>query len=194
MAPTVPRLQLSHGQVLWTLAGGKNPPPALIDQLTYLRQLGIPFADEEKGQGRGKRLTYGFYHLIEVGLATEALRRGVPPRHLKMLKSERAKYRNLYRAAYKELAPAWALLEEDDPRSWPMFQDEYLVSFHGRYTKSPGEITLADPNDPATRPFIDLVGRAPGQDDYVVIQIKALVTRLLLLSKIAPTIKPGPKG
>jgi hypothetical protein len=194
MTPTAPRLQLSHGQVLWALAGGKDALQALTDQLTYLRQLGIPFTKEEVGQGRGNRLAYGYYHLIEVGLAIEALRRGVAPRHLKMLISRRATFRKYYRAAYMQLAPKWSLLENDDPRAWPNFEEEYLVSFHGRYTKTPGEITLADPNDPATAPFLDLVGRAPGQADYIVIQLKALVTRLLLLANAAPTIKPGPKG
>jgi len=41
IAPT--ELSLTHGQVAWALARGEPPAALLIDQLRYLRQLGVPF-------------------------------------------------------------------------------------------------------------------------------------------------------
>src|SRR4249919_2094262 len=113
MAPSVPPLALSHGQVLWCLAGGKEPLPPLPDQVRYLRQLLIPFEESEMGQGRGVRLSYGFYHLIEVGIAHEGLRRRIEPRLLKMLVDERAGFRRAYRDAYLQLAKHPHLFEGD---------------------------------------------------------------------------------
>jgi len=64
-APT--ELSLTHGQVAWALARGQPPTALLLDQLRYLRQLGVPFSKSELGGGRGNRIHYGFDHLIELG-------------------------------------------------------------------------------------------------------------------------------
>jgi hypothetical protein len=73
-------LHLTHGQVAWTLARGLPPSRALLDQLRYLRQLGVPFPKDELGGGRGHRIWYGFDQLIELGVAVFGLRRGMAPR------------------------------------------------------------------------------------------------------------------
>jgi hypothetical protein len=44
-------LSLTHGQVAWALARGQPPSDQLIDQLRYLRQLGVPFSKAELGAG-----------------------------------------------------------------------------------------------------------------------------------------------
>ena len=42
---------LTLGQVAWALARGQRPSDQLIDQLRYLRQLGVPFSKAELGAG-----------------------------------------------------------------------------------------------------------------------------------------------
>jgi len=46
IAPT--ELSLTHGQVAWALARGEPPAALLIDQLRYLRQLGVPFCSPRR--------------------------------------------------------------------------------------------------------------------------------------------------
>lgn len=194
MAPLVPPLALSHGQVLWCLAGGHPPEPPLPDQVRYLRQLGIPFDASELGQGRGIRLAYGFYHFIELGVAFEGLRRRIQPRFLTMLAEDRTRYRNVYREAYRELAPHPQLFE-GDARSVPIFQGEFFIRLHDRYSDTPGEITMVvTPAKGSGQRQGDLIEIYPGEGVRDVIALKALIVRLLKLAKIAPATRPGPKG
>src|ERR1700751_1808184 len=91
-------LSLTHGQVAWALARGQQPTPVLIDQLRYLRQLGVPFSKEELGGGRGNRIRYGFDHLIELGVALFGLQRGMAPREVvRILVEHRVELRRCYR-------------------------------------------------------------------------------------------------
>ena len=195
MTASVPHLELSHGQVLWCLAGGHEPSPPLPDQVRYLRQIGIPFAESEQGKGRGVRLTYGFYHFIELGIACEALRRRVEPRYLVMLVDDRARYRHLYREAYRELAASPALLNAAVDRSSPIFAEEFYLRLHDRYSDTPGRIVPAFEAESATaRKFGDWVERYEGQPDRDVIAVKGLMLKLLRLARDAPVTRPGPKG
>jgi len=95
MSEAVPRFTLSHGQVLWCLARGREPSDVIRDQVRYLRQLGIPFDEKATRTGRGNRRSYGFYQLIEVGLAFEGLKRRVAPRFLRMLAEQRHEYKKI---------------------------------------------------------------------------------------------------
>src|SRR5215472_5449996 len=96
IAPT--ELSLTHGQVVWALARGEPPATLLIDQLRYLRQLGVPFSKSELGGGRGNRIRYGFDHLIELGVALFGLQRGLAPREVAgILVDHRAELRRCYR-------------------------------------------------------------------------------------------------
>ena len=91
-------LSLTHGQVAWALARGQPPSAQLIDQLRYLRQLGVPFSKAELGGGSGHRLRYGFDHLIELGVAVFGLERGMRPREIaRILVDHRAELRRCYR-------------------------------------------------------------------------------------------------
>lgn len=194
MTASAPHLALSHGQVLWCLAGGKEPAPPLPDQVRYLRQLGIPFEESEMGRGRGVRLAYGFYHLIELGIAHEGLRRRIQPRFLTMLVDDRPKYRRVYRDTYLELAKKPTVFE-GEPRSRSVFDNEVLIRLHDRYSDNPGEISfvIQPPAGSGGTPG-DLIELYEGEDDRVVIGLKSLIVRLLGLAKIAPVTRPGPKG
>ena len=74
-------LSLTHGQVAWALARGQQPSDQLIDQLRYLRQLGVPFSKHELGGGRGNRIRYGFDQLIELGPHYADRHRCFPKKH-----------------------------------------------------------------------------------------------------------------
>src|ERR1700751_5249669 len=91
-------LSLTHGQVAWALARGQQPSDQLIDQLRYLRQLGVPFSKAELGGGSGNRVRYGFDHLIELGVAVFGLERGMRPRDIaRILVDHRVELRRCYR-------------------------------------------------------------------------------------------------
>lgn len=185
---------LSHGQVLWCLAGGRAPSTPLPDQVRYLRQLGIPFEASELGQGRGVRLTYGFYHYVELGVACEGLRRRVQPRFLKMLVEDRKKFRSIYRRAYLELANSPGLFEGNSG-TVPMFADDYFIRLHDRYSDTPGEINMVFESIPETgQARGDLVEDYPGDASRIVIAMKPLVVRMMRLANNAPVTRPGPQG
>ena len=76
---SVPRLNLTHGQVAWAICAGQPPDKVTVDRLRYLRQLNIPFSEDEVGVGRGNRLSFGFDHLIECAIAIWSMRRGTKP-------------------------------------------------------------------------------------------------------------------
>jgi hypothetical protein len=97
-------LSLTHGQVAWVLARGQQPRALLLDQLRYLRQLGVPFSKEELGGGRGNRIRYGFDHLIELGVALFGLQRGMAPREVaEILVEHRVELRRCYRDTVADL-------------------------------------------------------------------------------------------
>src|ERR1700732_206299 len=97
-------LSLTHGQVAWVLARGQQPSALLLDQLRYLRQLGVPFSKKELGGGRGNRIRYGFDHLIELGVALFGLQRGMAPRAVvRILVEHRVELRRCYRDTVADL-------------------------------------------------------------------------------------------
>ena len=100
-------LSLTHGQVAWALARGRPPDALLIDQLRYLRQLGVPFSKSELGSGRGNRIRYGFDHLIELGVALFGLQRGMAPREVAgILVEHRAELHRCYHGIVAALPAA----------------------------------------------------------------------------------------
>jgi hypothetical protein len=193
----IPRLRLTHGQVAWTLSMGQPPTKVVLAQLRYLRTLGIPFADAQRAAGRGNRVTYGFYDLIETGMAFEALRRGVPPRHLKQLVDERRGFRRVYKRAYQEIPEAayvqsWVKSRGEER---VLLGEEYFVYIEGRFSPDPGHIELPPLEEAkASMDFGDLVDRSPSGADRVVLQIKRLMIPLLAWAAEAPVTPPGPKA
>ena len=194
MTIAVPDLKLSLGQVLWCLAGGKEPSPPLPAQIRYLRDLEIPFKKKDLGKGRGVRLAYGFYELIELGVAYEGLRRRIEPRNLKKLASRRTEFRKHYREAYLELAANPGVFD-GDPHDRALLIREHLVRLYDKFSETPGEIVIAValPPKPGRKPW-DLVEVYEGGEERDVIALNSLIIHLLGLAKIAPVLKPGPKS
>jgi hypothetical protein len=194
MTTRIPTLALSHGQVLWCLAGGEEPSSQLVTRVRYLRKkLGIPFSDGELGAGRGVRILYDFYRFIEIGVAYEAMRQRIPPRLLEQLVDQRGSFHNVYRAAYAEIARHPSLFE-GDPRAFAIFEEDFLIGFSDHFSKAPGKVTLATPDPSKGRRFGDLIEEDELGEGTAVIQLKSLMLRLLMLADAAPATRPGPKN
>jgi hypothetical protein len=196
MMTRVPELQLSHGQVLWALARGMLPEQRLIDQVRYLRQLGVPFRPSEQGTGRGNRLRYSYEHLIELGVAIFALRRGLQPREITgFLVGKRKHLRELYRKAFCDqpetaVDAGWV---KSRGRVVPLLANEIFLRLHDRYSKEPGRLelltgdSLVDPGE-----WFMPVEVYPGEQARTLVPLTRLALELVTWAKEAPELKPGP--
>ena len=132
---SIPRLALTHGQVAWALCAGQPPDKVTLDRLRYLRQLNVPFAQDEAGGGRGNRLTYRFDHLIECAIAVWSLRRGTKPRAAaEFLIAERTGLRKFFREHFKAMPDAALTAEwvKSRGRIVPTMVDEIYLRLHAR--------------------------------------------------------------
>ena len=190
-------LHLTHGQVAWTLARGLPASRELLDQLRYLRQLGVPFAKDELGGGRGHRIWYGFDQLIELGVAVFGLRRGMAPREMTgMLVNHRAEFRQCFRDVVVEL-PAGAF-EADWVKSRgaivPLMRQEMFMRLHDRRSEKPGKFDLIAGDGFAAILQIGMVTeKYPGEEARTLLPLTRLVLEVVAWARAAPEIKPGRK-
>jgi hypothetical protein len=189
-------LRLMHGQVAWALARGQPPSEQLIDQLRYLRQLGVPFSKAELGAGSGHRIRYGFDHLIELGVAVFGLERGMRPREVaKIVVDHRAELRRCYRDILAGLPESAFTAEWVKSRGAMVpFINESFMRLHDRFSERPGSFELV-PGDSldAFRQFATVTERYPGGDLRTLLPITRLVLELVAWAREAPEIKPGRK-
>jgi hypothetical protein len=187
-------LSLTHGQVAWALSRGQPPSARLLDQLRYLRQLGVPFSEQELGGGSGNRIRYGFDHLIELGVALFGLQRGMAPREVAgILVDHRAELRRCYRDTLAALAPS--AFEEEWVKSRGAvvpIMNEIFLRLHDRYSERPGSFELP-PGDPfaALRHNATVTERYPGGEVRTLLPLTRLVIELVAWAREAPEIKPG---
>jgi hypothetical protein len=195
----IPELDLTTGQVGWVLNAGAPAPRQMLNQLNYLRQLGIPFSPSERNQGRGHRLRYDFDHLMETGLALYALRIHLKPADIQeLLVTQREDRRAHCRQALREQPEA--ALTADWVRSAgaivPTLGNEIWMRMHDRYAEKPGQIDILG-FDALTAPEgftpFDLVERFHGQQIRGLVPLTRLVVQWTALALEAPAIRPGPK-
>ncbi len=197
LAP-IPRLDLSLGQLTWILSDGQPPSRTTLDQLRYLRLLGVPFSQEEAGRGRGHRLSYGFYDLIECGLGLFAIRRGLKPKEAAtFLLGQRPTLRTRYAACYGALRPESLRRIPPLTSSEPIplsFGPEEFIRLHTRYSETPLRYEFLGPEalleggqwgDPRER-FSDGGTALP-------IPLGRMMRHWLALAQEAPEVRPGPK-
>jgi hypothetical protein len=195
----LPRLTLTHGQAIWTLCLGIFPVAPqrqlVLDQVRYLRQLGIPFDERTRGQGRGHRMRYHFEELAELGVALYALRRGVRPKDIRAcLVTERTRLRALYHQAMEE-QPAQALEAcwvKSRGTSIPLLGNERFLRVHNRYSDTPGTFDVIGPEQ--AQAFGDLFGMRELFADgttQVLVPLTRLVLELVAWAREAPDTKPG---
>lgn len=196
MASSKPALNLTHGQLLWTLGRGTPPAQRLIDQLRYLRLLGIPFAQGELGGGRGNRVRYRYAHLIELGVAVWALERGMKPREVATLLIEQRKpLRALYTKAFTDqpeaaITAAWV---KSRGRIVPLLGNEIFLRLHDRYSEAPGKFEMLDQSEIKTlSDFFMLTEKYPGGQTRTLLPLTRLVLELVAWAREAPEVKPGP--
>src|SRR5262249_26946814 len=195
LMPTVPKLTLSHGQVLYALARGQNPDAVLIDQLRYLRQSGVPFDSSELGTGRGNRVSYRFKHLAELGVAVFALRRGLKPREVAgYLTKHRNELRTMYRKAFRD-QPDGALTNDwvkSRGRIVPGLANEIFLRLHDRYSETPGKFEVVGPDKAADRKrLFEMVEHYPGEQARMLVPLTRLVLELVAWALEAPPTRPG---
>ena len=191
-------ISLTHGQVAWALARGQPPSQLLLDQLRYLRQLGVPFTKEERGSGRGNRIRYGFDHLIELGVALFGLERGMKPREIAgLLVDHRAEFRRCYRDALAALSPLAFQAEWVKSRGAvvPIMGEEVFLRLRDRHSEEVGTLELVPPDSFAAmlQQLQTLTERYPGGEIRTLLPLTRLVIELVAWAREAPEIKPGRK-
>jgi len=196
MASPVPSLNLTHGQVLWTLSRGTSSEQRLVDQARYLRLLGVPFRKSELGRGRGNRVCYRYEHLIELGVAVWALERGLKPQEVAEFLIEKRKFlRPLYAKAFadqseKAIKAEWV---KSRGRIVPLLGDEIFLRLHDRYSEAPGRIeVLEQPEIKSLSDFFMLAERYPGEKTRTLLPLTRLALELVAWAREAPEVKPGP--
>jgi hypothetical protein len=185
-------LKLSFGQVAWALSHGRPPAARTLDRLRYLRQLEVPFTEEER-QGSGNRMVYRFEHLVECGLAYEGLRRRIKPQDIAMaIGSERKRLRARAKAIFDELDPAEFHRVNDAWRK-PLYDpmQERFVRFHDRESQHPWtieEVTIAKDSERKRRTIFDVV-----REDSVgdLIPFKNCIVSWVGWALVAPETRPG---
>ena len=196
MPTTIPTLSLSHGQVLWALERGRPPEPTTVDQLRYLRRLGVPFRKSELGSGRGNRVRYRYEHLIELGVALFGLQRGMKPQEVAKILTDRRKYlRTIYEKAFSDQPEAAMEAEwvKSRGRVVPLLGDEIFLRLHDRHSDAPGKIEMLEQNEiKDLREFFLLGEKYPGEKTRTLLPLTRLVLELVAWAKEAPEIKPGP--
>ena len=197
MPKPLPKFKLTHGQVARALSQGRPPEQKLLDQMRYLRHLGIPFTASELGMGRGNRARYGFDDLIEVGVGVAALRRGMTPKDIAgLLVKKRRELRRLYREAY--LAQPDGALEAEWVKSrgkaTPLLANERFLRLHDQYSEFPGRIEPIG-QDEVSDPLqlFSLVERYPGEKLRTLLPLTRLVLELVAWALEAPETRPGPQ-
>ena len=187
-------LSLTHGQVAWVLARGQQPSALLLDQLRYLRQLGVPFSKQELGGGSGNRIRYGFDHLIELGVALFGLQRGMAPREVvRILVEHRVELRRCYRDTVAAL-PASAF-EEPWVKSRGAvvpIMDEICLRLHDRYSERRGTFEVVPADGFAALMEIETITeKYPGGGVRTLLPLTRLVLEVVAWAREAPEIKPG---
>ncbi len=201
MNAKIPPLALTHGQVVWTLCLGTQPPTPqrhrILDELRYLRQLGIPFKERTRGKGRGHRIHYRYDELVELLVALYALHRGVRPKDIQTyLVTKRSWLRAQYRQALEE-QPAQAL---DAPwvksrgKIISILEEQRFLRLHNRYSDTPGTFDVIGPEQ--AHQAGDLFGMQETFADgstQILVPLTRLVLEVVAWAREAPETKPGRK-
>jgi hypothetical protein len=188
-------MSLTRGQVAWAVCWGRTPEQPVLDQLRYLKQLGIPFEDGAQGKGRGNRLTYTFYDLMDAAVAMEALRWGIPARLLKHLVERRPAIRKAYLKCFKNIPEAaYADLAALKPTTQTtVFENDVYIFFQGRFSSSPGDTDIVDTTNLSPTAAEVALNHFMHGPDVTAISLRRLIVPMMLLAAKAPYIPTGPK-
>jgi hypothetical protein len=199
----IPNLHLSAGQLLWVLNRGRPPDARLRNEVRYLRQLGVPHAEDEVSEGRGNRIFYRYEDLIELGVAIHAIRHGLKPRDAaSILIKARPDFQDVYRKALEEMPEAALTAEWIKNRGTVgvLFENEIWLRLHDRYSQTPGKFDVAsrkashDPQENEIKKLINLFGVSEQFDDgneRPLIPLTRIAIELTAWALEAPDVRPG---
>ena len=204
MHAEIPQLDLTHGQFLWILGQGASPQGPqrrlLLDQLRYLRQLDVPFAEHPRGPGRGRAIRYSYGEAVEMAVALFALRHGVRP-HLvaDYLVTNRPALRRIFRRAL-EAQPATALeaacSKKNRGTQQAVLANESFLRLHNRMRNASGSYELVKPwkapelADLCRQKELELFPEGPAE---IHIPLTRLVLEVTYWAEQAPDITRGRK-
>lgn len=193
--PPLTSIQLTHGQVAWALCAGRTPDAQTLDALRYLRQLGVPFAEDERGLGRGNRLTYNFDNLMECATAMYAIRRGQKPGDAASFlvanrESQRQRCREAYLSTPKDAVDqTWC---KSRGREGAVVDDEQFIRLHDRFNESLASVEPMSIDEAVTfraGPF-DLVERFNDRV-RILVPLRRVLLETMAWALEAPVISPG---
>lgn len=194
----LPDLQLSYGQLLWAIHYGREPDQMLKDRVRYLRQMDIPAAAAREAEGSGKRITYNFFDLVELGLAVTSLDLGFRPNEISAgLVGNRSQMRKHYMEVWGEI-PEMALQAEwvrSRGRLKPLFEEESFVRLHDRRSDAFGKIDFVSFEEASERlPAFEPVERYEKEPPRRLIPLKRVMIQWVAWAQEAPVTRPGPAG
>ena len=183
---------LSFGQVVYAITGSTQPNEVTIDQLRYLRRLGIPFSPEE-AKGSGNRMAYTFDHLFECGVAIVALGFLKPRDVQEIIVGHRTQFRKVGRDTLALLGKGWAtILDRYEPDG--AHRDDRRLVLTDRYSDDPCNFYLMGGSDGRKSEVpVHSTHRLPhtAQITGRHIALKSLVAMLVFRALQAPETKPG---
>lgn len=195
---SVPGLRLSLGQLARALNRGQPADARLRNEVRYLRQLGVPHAERAVGKGRGNPIYYSFEDLIEVGVALNAIRRGMKRQDAAtVLIRERRDFRKLFRNAWlsQPTGAESADWVKSPDRIASNLSNELFLRLHDRYSSKPGTYEVIAPGKATT--FSDTFGMRevfPDNDSRVLVPLTKLVLELVVWAREAPAVRAGRPG
>ncbi len=196
MPQRLPDLELTHGQLLWSIRYGREPTQLVKDQVRYLRTLGIPAAAKEQARGPGSRIRYDFFDLVEIGLAAAALDLRFRPQDIAaVLAGNREEMRKVYSTTWKELPKAALQADwvKSQGRQIPLLGDEVYLRLHERRSEQWGQMDFVNAEEATDElPFFEPVERFAGARPQRLIPLKRLMIQWVAWAFEAPPTKPGP--
>jgi hypothetical protein len=192
----LPDLELTHGQLLWSIRYGREPTQLVKDQVRYLRTLGIPAAAKEQARGPGSRIRYDFFDLVEIGLAVAALDLRFRPQDIAaVLAGNREEMRKVYSTTWRELPEAALQADwiKSQGRQIPLLGDEVYLRLHERRSEQWGQMDFVSPEEASDElPFFEPIERFAGARPQRLIPLKRLMIQWVAWALEAPPTKPGP--
>lgn len=194
----IPSLNLTFGQLAWTLNFGEQPKQHFIDKLNYISKLGIPFKRESNKTGSGNRVHYEYEDLIECGVAMYGLNIGLKPKDMKILLVDyRAEYREAFRQAIinhpeSALHDSWVKYKGKGSQGAVNEHDVFL-RLHDRYSDFTGTIDLITFVNSQGNPF-DFNETFQDGSNRPLLPLSRFALQWTAWALEAPEFKTGPKS
>lgn len=185
---SIPPLELTHGQLLWAIALGREPGPEVRDKARYLRQLGVP-RPAGTGPGKGQRVVYDFDDLALVGFGLLALGEGYRPRVLvEHLVTRRASMVEVIRTIWTELdddyvTGPWVTLRGQGAI---VLDEPYYLRLHGRARGVMAGIDIVRGQGDAASPLITPFELIPGEAPAKLFQVDYWLPQWVAWARKAP--------